>query len=150
MVFSSLFPDYEWILFLFVWNCICSAECIRWTVLLHDSFDLDTLSPAWVMLEAHGVQLPGTCIPWNENPNQSCLHAAWRRRRKDTFVCVWGGRLPTQCCNYFFLENNLRVSSLRPSCDVFWSYWLPPQSLSDASSFPTLSTLCSFLYSWLI
>lgn len=22
----------------------------------------------------------------------------------------------------YFLENNLRVSSLRPSCDVFWSY----------------------------
>lgn len=86
--------------FLFMWNCTYSAECVWWAVILQDSFDLDILSPAWVMLEAHGVQLPGTCIPWQENPNQSCLHATWRKRREDTF---FGGRVyPLKCWTYLF------------------------------------------------
>lgn len=136
--------------FLFMWNCTYSAECVRWAVILHDSFDLDILSLAWVMLEAHGVQLPGTCIPWQENPNQSCLHATWRKRRKGTFFLGGGESTHLSAGLTYFLENNLRVSSLRPSCDVFWSYWLLPQSISDATAFLTLSTVYSFLHFWLI
>lgn len=148
MVFSSFLPDYEWILVyveLYLLCRVCTMGC--------DS--------AWQLWLRYTVSCMGNAgspwctASWNLHPmtreSQSVMSPCNMEEEKKRYFFLGGGESTHLSAGLtYFLENNLRVSSLRPSCDVFWSYWLLPQSISDATAFLTLSTVYSFLHFWLI